>query len=78
MVWQAFPEKSDEDEEERDENLDEWMDMAEQKEFDEGDVTQSEIMPDDLELADETLDDDLMNELGMHVEEEPEELEDEE
>jgi len=78
MVWQAFPEKSDEDEEERDENLDEWMDMAEQKEVDEGDVTQSEIMPDDLELADETLDDDLMNELGMHVEEEPEELEDEE
>jgi hypothetical protein len=78
MVWQAFPEKSDEDEEARDENLDEWMDMAEQKEVDEGDVTESEIMPDDLELADETLDDEFMNELGMHVEEEPEELEDEE
>jgi hypothetical protein len=71
MMQPSFPEEFDENEKTREENLDEWMDMAEQKEIDEGDVTASEIMPGDLELADETLDDDVLNEYGMHVEEVP-------
>lgn len=68
----SFPEEMGETERARQQNLDEWMDMVEQKEVDEGDVTVSEIMPGDLELADETLDDELLNENGMHIEEEPE------
>jgi hypothetical protein len=71
MVQAAFPEEFDETEQAREENLDEWMDVTEQQEMDEGDVTPSEIMPGDLELAEETLDDDLMNEYGMHVEVKP-------
>ena len=71
MVQSAFPEEFDETEQSREENLDEWLDMAEQKEIDEGDVTPSEIMPGDLELAEDSLDDDVLNEYGMHVEEQP-------
>ena len=75
MTQASFPEELDETEQVREENRDEWMDMAEQKEVDEGDVTPSEIMPGDLELAEETLDDDLMNEYGMHIEEAPDDEE---
>lgn len=71
MTGPAFPEEFDETEQIREENLDEWMDVVEQQEMDEGDVTSSEVMPGDLELGEETLDDDLLNEYGMHVEELP-------
>ncbi len=71
MTGSDFPEEFDEDEQTRFENLDEWMDVAQEKEVDEGDVTQSEIMPGDLELAERTLDDDLLNEYGLHIEEVP-------
>lgn len=71
MVQAAFPEEFDETEKSREENLEEWLDIAEQIEVDEGDVTASEVMPDDLDLAEDTLDDDLLNEFGMHVEEIP-------
>lgn len=71
MTGPDFPEEFEQDEQTRLENLDEWMDVAEEKELDEGDVTQSEIMPGDLELAEKTLDDDLLNEYGLHVEEVP-------
>ncbi|HLU09324.1 MAG TPA: hypothetical protein VK003_06630 [Oceanobacillus sp.] len=73
MTQQAsFPEEMDETEQAREENRDEWMDILQQKELDEGDVTESEIMPGDLELAEETLDDELLNENGMHIEEDDE------
>jgi len=73
MTQQAsFPEEMDETEKAREENRDEWMDILQQKELDEGDVTESEIMPGDLELAEETLDDELLNENGMHIEEDDE------
>lgn len=73
MTQQAsFPEEMDETEQAREENRDEWMDILQQKELDEGDVTESEIMPGDLELAEETLDDELLNENGMHIEKDDE------
>jgi hypothetical protein len=71
MTGPAFPEEFDETEQTREENMDEWLDVTEQIEMDEGDVTPSEVMPGDLELAEDTLDDDLLNEYGMHVEELP-------
>ena len=72
MTQASFPEEMGESKKTRQRNLDEWMDIVEEKEVDEGDVTASEIMPGDLELAEDTLDDDLLNEYGMHIEEEPE------
>jgi hypothetical protein len=69
MVQSAFPEEFDENKRTREENLDEWLDEVEQMEVDEGDVTPSEIMEGDLELSDEFLDDELLNEAGIHIEE---------
>lgn len=71
MVQPAFPEEFDESDETREENLDEWMDMVQEMELNEGDVTASDIVPEDLELAEDSLDDDVLNEYGMHVEELP-------
>lgn len=70
MVQAAFPEEFDETDKIREENLEEWLDVAEQIELDEGDVSASEVMQGDLDLADDSLDDDLLNEYGMHVEDE--------
>lgn len=68
MTW--FPEEFDESKADRQRNLAEWMDVSEQIEVDEGDVTASEIMPGDTDLSDEGLDEDLlMDERGMHIEE---------
>lgn len=68
MTW--FPEEFGENKADRQRNLAEWLDVSEQMQVDEGDVTASEIMPGDTDMADEGLDEDLlMDEQGMHIEE---------
>lgn len=71
MTGPAFPEEFDETEQAREENMDEWMDMVQEMEVNEGDATASELMPNDLDLGEDALDDDLLNENGMHIEELP-------
>lgn len=68
MTW--FPEEFGESKVDRERNLAEWMDVAEQEQEDEGDIFGSDKMPGDTAESDEGLEEDLtMGEQGMHIEE---------